>query len=217
MKTIMVMSFALAIMMASCGNGDAEQARKDTVPGNTGAAPAAAPPPPSTSSNLQAIMDSTVIRMGRIDLTNNPTKDFAVLMRVHHAGVRNLIQEGLKDNRDSSMAQLARSIDADLRKEVVQLNRFIIDKRYQEKQAASKASNELMRAMTPANQDSNPTSDNEQQEFPRLLITALQTGDNLVKVMEDNGAGYDISGFAQEMRARNKTYIEKLKQLAMNN
>jgi uncharacterized protein (DUF305 family) len=99
----------------------------------------------------------------------------------------------------------------------VQLNRFVIDKRYQKKQNESKASNELMKAMTPASQTSSPTSDSKQEEFPRIMITYFQTANDMVQVMEDNGADYEISGFAQEMVARNKSYIEQLKQLAIHN
>lgn len=137
-----------------------------------------------------------------------------MLMRMHHVGGRHLIQEALKNNTDSGISKLARTIDASLAKESVDLNRFIIDKRYQQKQKESKASNELMKAMTPANETASPTANSNEEEFPRVMITYLQTANDMVKVMEDNGADYDISGFAEEMVARNKGYIEQLKQLA---
>src|SRR5689334_8894634 len=131
MKRLSYLCMAAAIgLMVACSdsNGKTETSANDSIPGSTSTAPAA-PVPVNTNSSLQAIMDSTVIRMGRIELTNNPTKDFATLMRIHHAGGRKLIQEALNSNTDSTVTKLARSIDQDLRKEVVQLNRFIIDKR----------------------------------------------------------------------------------------
>jgi uncharacterized protein (DUF305 family) len=218
MKKISFLFLAAIWFITGCAdnNGKSVSSTTDTIPGATSSAPSA-PIPDHHSTALQSIMDSTVIRMGRMELTNNPTKDFAMLMLIHHGGGRKLVHETLENNTDSGIAKLAKSIEVDLEKEIVQLNRFVIDKRYQKKQNESKASNELMKAMTPASQTSSPTSDSKQEEFPRIMITYFQTANDMVQVMEDNGADYEISGFAQEMVARNKSYIEQLKQLAIHN
>jgi uncharacterized protein (DUF305 family) len=171
----------------------------------------------AAGGNLKAIMDSNMVRMSRMELTNNPTKDFALLMRVHHAGARQLIDEALKQNQDSSLAKIARKLDGDLRSEVVMLNRFIIDKRFNKQQKESPVSNNLMKAMTPNNEPSMPLSGNVAQDFAMLMITSLQSANDLVEVMQDAGVEYDISGFAEVMVPRNEKYIQQLKEWTTKN
>lgn len=173
---------------------------------------------PMAESNLKAIMDSTMIRMGRLELSNNATKDFAMLMTIHHTGTRTMINQAVKGAKNPDVTKIAKAIEADLQKEMVQLNRFILSKKGVEQKAESEASMNLMKAMTSSNEVPTPGSNNsEKQEFPVLMISSLQTANDMVEVMDNAGAGYEISGFAQEMVARNNKYIEQLKELERTN
>jgi len=169
------------------------------------------------TSHLKAILDSNMIRISRMELTHNPTKDFALLMRVHHAGARQLIDAALDQNQDSSLARLARSLDNDLRKEEVSLNRFIIDKRFKKQPKESPVSNDLMKALAPNNEPSMPLSGEADEDFAMLMITSLQSANDMVKVMRNAGADYDVSGFTEDMIPRNERYIQQLKEWSTGN
>lgn len=163
------------------------------------------------SENLTAILDSTVIRMSRMPLTNNPTKDFVLIMRLHHDGAEKLINEAMKFNKDSTLADLANDIQKDMNKETVVLNRFIIDKRFKKQGKESPVSNTLMKAMTPNTEPSTPLTGDIEDDFVKLLITNLQSANDLVEVMKEAGADYEVSGFTEEMVPRYERYIAALK------
>lgn len=228
MKNTIILIMSLAIFMA-CGH----QQRADGSEGSTASAPgpetsrgasenADTTVDPSSGTNqaaaasrpsaaLKAILDSNMIRMGRLELTNHPVKDFALLMRVHHAGVRQLIASAMKNELDHDLNAIARQVERSLRQEVVDLNRFIIDSRFQKQQKENAVSNNLMRSMTPNNESQMPLSGNVSDDFAMLLITSLQSANDMVKVMDDGNAGYEISGFSEPMVQRNQKYIDTLK------
>ncbi|HLO80270.1 MAG TPA: DUF305 domain-containing protein [Chitinophagaceae bacterium] len=164
------------------------------------------------SENLKAILDSNVTRMSRMPLTNNPTKDFALIMRVHHDGAEKLIKEAMKYNKDSALAKIARDIQKNLDKETVVLNRFIIDHRFKKHEQESPVSNTLMKAMTPNTEPTTPLTGDVEEDFVKLMITNLQSANDLVEVMKDAGADYEVSGFTTEMVPRNEKYIAALRE-----
>jgi uncharacterized protein (DUF305 family) len=164
------------------------------------------------SENLKAILDSNVTRMSRMPLTNNPTKDFALIMRVHHDGAEKLIQEAMKYNKDTALAKIARDIQKNLDKETVVLNRFIIDHRFKRQEQESPVSNTLMKAMTPNTEPTTPLTGDVEEDFVKLMITNLQSANDLVEVMKDAGADYEVSGFTTEMVPRNEKYIAALRE-----
>lgn len=163
------------------------------------------------SENLKAIIDSNVIRMSRMPLTNNPTKDFALILRVHHDGAEKLIKEAMKYNKDSALAKLAKNIQKDLASETAVLNRFIIDRRFRNAEKESPVSNTLMKAMTPNIEPATPLTGDVEEDFVKLMITNLQSANDLVEVMKDAGADLDVSGFTKEMVPRYEKYIAELK------
>lgn len=213
---MLLVSGIIVLSGGSCGNG-IENGNDTTGPTTT----ASAPPSASVDSvvtnraaetgSLKSIMDSNVVRMSRIELSNHPTKDFALMMRVHHAGARQLIAAARKEKLDTGLAKIVVDLDKSLRDEVVMLNRFIIDRRYKRKAPESAVSNNLMKAMTPNTQPSMPMTGNASEDFARLMITSLQSANDMVEEMENADAGYDISGFSEQMVSRNERYIAALK------
>ena len=208
-----MMIFLAGITAFSCSSRNGEENGESL---NTSAAPAGSvdtvPKAAGKSDALKAILDSNVTRMSRMPLTNNPTKDFALIMRVHHDGTDKLIKEAMKYNKDSALAKLAKDIQKDLSKETVMLNRFIIDSRFKKQEKESPVSNTLMKAMTPNAAPSTPLTGDVEEDFVKLMITNLQSANDLVDVMKDAGADYDVSGFTEEMVPRNERYIAALKQ-----
>lgn len=159
---------------------------------------------------LKSILDSTVIRMSRVQLTNHPVKDFALLMRVHHDGIRQFIDSGAPHIQDPHLKTIVSDIDKDVKDEVVMLNRFIIDNRFQKQPTQNPVSNKLMEAMSTIKQPF-PASGDGQKDFAVLLIQLLQTANNMVQIMQEENADYEISGFAEMMVPRNNDRIEKLR------
>ena len=208
-----MMILLAGITASSCSSKNGE--RKDGSL-STSSAPAGSvdsvPQAAGKSEALKAILDSNVTRMSRMPLTNNPTKDFALIMRVHHDGTEKLIKEAMKYSKDSALAKLANDIQKDLEKETVMLNRFIIDSRFRKQEKESPVSNTLMKAMTPNAEPTTPLTGDVEEDFVKLMITNLQSANDLVDVMKDAGADYDVSGFTEEMVPRNERYIAALKQ-----
>jgi uncharacterized protein (DUF305 family) len=206
--------FLAGITAFSCSS---ENDNKKNGSLNSSAAPAGAVDsipqalPTAKSENLKAILDSNVIRMSRMPLTNNPTKDFALIMRVHHDGTEKLIKEAMKYNKDSALAKLAKSIQKDVVRETAVLNRFIIDRRFTKQEKESPVSNTMMKAMTPNMEPATPLTGDIEEDFVKLMITNLQSAKDLVEVMKEAGADHDVSGFTGEMVPRYEKYIAELK------
>ena len=136
----------LLLLFFSC------QQKKKEASGNTASPPYAEVDTLTKSGKpLKSILDSTVIRMSRVELTNHPVKDFALLMRVHHDGIRQFIEQGTPQIKDA------------------------------------------------------------QKDMAVLLIQLLQSANDMVQVMQDEEADYEISGFAEMMVPRNNKQIEKLR------
>lgn len=217
---LIVLSIAVALASMSCGSGNSDNAGQNDMD-SSGTGTSAAPPsaavdslvinPGLATGDLKSIIDSNMVRLSRMELTNHPTKDFALMMRVHHAGSRQLIAAALKQKMDTGLTKIARDLDRDLRSEVVMLNRFIIDRRFTDKASESAASNGLMKAMAPNSQPSMPMSGNTSDDFARLMIASLQSANDMVEVMDNADAGYNISGFSEQMVPRNERYIKVLK------
>lgn len=190
------------------------QKKKNADPSGSTAAPPlsrvdSVKPAPS-AKQLTSILDSTVVRMSRVELTNHPVKDFALLMRVHHDGIQKFIDQGYKQINDRELKSIVKQVEQDLREEVVMLNRFIVDTRFQKQQKESPVSNKLMESMSTVKQTF-PASGNNEKDFAVLLIQFLQTANDMVEIMEEEGADYDISGFASKMIPANNEHIEKLR------
>lgn len=226
MKRYLMLLIIAGTFGISCNSPDGPNADRFGKVRDLKGTTASAPPTPSLDSNvgntgaqagnLKSIIDSNMIRMSRLELTNHPAKDFALFMRVHHVGAKHLIGAALKQrNLDTALAGIARDIEKDITSENVMLNRFIIDSRFNKRQQESAVSNNLMKSMTPNNQPSMPMSGNVSDDFAMLMITSLQTANDMVEVMKDGGADYDISGFTEEMVPSNEKHIEKLKNWTM--
>jgi uncharacterized protein (DUF305 family) len=117
----------------------------------------------------------------------------------------------MKYNKDSALAKLAKNIQKDLSRETVVLNRFIIDNRFKKQEKESPVSNTMMKAMTPNMEPTTPLTGDVEEDFVKLMITNLQSANDLVELMKDAGADYEVSGFTEEMVPRYEKYIAALK------
>lgn len=207
------------VLLSACGQR-ADKQNKNDESGRTAAPPLGSVDTFSSSRQsanepLRPIMDSTVLRMSRVELTNHPVKDFALLMRVHHAGARQLIEAGLPHVRNRELNTILRQVDSGLREEVVMLNRFIVDNRFQQQQKESPVSSKLMNSMSTVKQPL-PSSGDRERDVALLLISYLQSANDMVQVMRDGETDYEISGFAEQMVPRNDRHIEALRSQIAN-
>ena len=76
--------------------------------------------------DMKTMMKSNDDKMSSMKMTGNADVDFAMMMRVHHQGAIDMAQAELRDGKDAQMRKLATNIIAAQKKEIAQLDRFLV-------------------------------------------------------------------------------------------
>lgn len=80
----------------------------------------------SKGMDMKSMMKGNNDQMASMKMTGNADVDFAMMMRVHHQGAIDMAQAQLRDGKDAQMRKLATSIIAAQKKEIAQLDKFLI-------------------------------------------------------------------------------------------
>ena len=76
--------------------------------------------------DMKSMMKNNDDKMASMKMTGNADVDFAMMMRVHHQGAIDMAQAELRDGKDAQMRKLATNIIAAQKKEIAQLDKFLV-------------------------------------------------------------------------------------------
>ena len=75
---------------------------------------------------MKGMMGSMNDKMAAMPMTGNADVDFAAMMRIHHLGAIDMAEAELKDGKNAEMRTMAKNIIAAQKKEIAQLEKFLI-------------------------------------------------------------------------------------------
>ena len=76
--------------------------------------------------DMKSMMKNSDDKMASMKMTGNADVDFAMMMRVHHQGAIDMAEAELRDGKDAQMRKLATNIIAAQKKEIAQLDKFLV-------------------------------------------------------------------------------------------
>ena len=76
--------------------------------------------------DMKSMMKNNDDKMASMKMTGNADVDFAMMMRVHHQGAIDMAEGELRDGKDAQMRKLATNIIAAQKKEIAQLDKFLV-------------------------------------------------------------------------------------------
>ena len=80
----------------------------------------------SKGMDMKSMMKNNDDKMTSMKMTGNADVDFAMMMRIHHQGAIDMAQAELRDGKDAQMRKLATNIIAAQKKEIAQLDKFLV-------------------------------------------------------------------------------------------
>ena len=78
--------------------------------------------------DMKSMMKNNDDKMASMKMTGNADVDFAMMMRVHHQGAIDMAEAELRDGKDAQMRKLATNIISAQKKEIAQLDKFLVKK-----------------------------------------------------------------------------------------
>ena len=80
----------------------------------------------SGGMDMKAMMKTHNDKMASMQMMGNTDMDFAMMMRMHHQGAIDMSEAQLRDGKDPQMRKLAKDIIAAQKKEIAQLDKFLV-------------------------------------------------------------------------------------------
>ena len=80
----------------------------------------------SKGMDMKSMMKNNDDKMSSMKMTGNADVDFAMMMRIHHQGAIDMAEAELRDGKDTQMRKLATNIIAAQKKEIAQLDKFLV-------------------------------------------------------------------------------------------
>lgn len=81
---------------------------------------------PAGAVEMKSMMKDMVDHMTSVPLSGNPDVDFAMMMRILHQGAIDMAQTELRTGKEPKMRQLAKDIIAVQKKEIAEIDRFLV-------------------------------------------------------------------------------------------
>lgn len=76
--------------------------------------------------DMKGMMKDNNEKMSSMQMTGNADMDFAMMMRIHHQGAIDMAEAELRDGKAPEMRKMAKEIIAAQKKEIAQLDRFLV-------------------------------------------------------------------------------------------
>ena len=76
--------------------------------------------------DMKGMMKDNNDKMSSMHMSGSADVDFALMMRMHHQGAIDMAQAELRDGKVPEMRKMAQNIIAAQKKEIVQLDKFLI-------------------------------------------------------------------------------------------
>ncbi len=131
-------------------------------------------------NSMMESMETMNTKMMHMPMTNNPDKDFAAMMKVHHQGAITMADLEIKEGKNSELLKMAAQMKQDQEKEVIQFDKFLTDTKDTSK--TNGFGMELMASMKGMANSPHNMSANIDAQFISMMIPHHQGAIDMAKV-----------------------------------
>ena len=78
-------------------------------------------------NSMMESMETMNTKMMGMQMTNNPDKDFAGMMKIHHEGAINMANIEIAEGKNNELLKMAAKMKQDQNAEIIQFEKFIIN------------------------------------------------------------------------------------------
>jgi uncharacterized protein (DUF305 family) len=150
--------------------------------------------------------------------TGDADNDFAMMMLVHHGGAMDLSRVEIASGRDSGMVALARRIDSASRKEMAELDSFLVKNKPDQRPPANDASQSkfhatAMKMMDTTSLKTMTHSGNIDDDFAAMMIRHHKDGIAMAKLYLKSANASETRKIANKIITNQPKEIRRLEEL----
>ncbi len=178
-KTILLVSTALMLALAACGNQVADSGSPADQTTATETENAGSVTSNAESMPFKAVMDNMMRDMHSMTMTQDPDHDFAMMMKAHHQGAIEMSNIELAQGKSEELKQVAQKIITDSQQDINELDAFLTSHQPQgTSDFAQKAMDIMMKGGSPAGMDHGADVD---QQFATMMAMHHQHGIDMAR------------------------------------
>ena len=200
MKATLIILAALIIFSYGCGNNlntKQETESHDMSKMN------------AKKNSMMESMETMDTKMMGIQMTNNPDKDFAGMMKIHHEGAINMANIEMAEGKNNELLKMAAKIKQDQNAEIIQFEKFLTDTK--DNSAREGFGMELMESMKSMSNASHDMSANIDAQFVSMMISHHQAAINMAKVYLKYANDKSLKAMAEQIVSSQQKEIEEMK------
>jgi len=213
----LIAGLAVCLMVWAC-NDRTESASSEERTTDTGSAMAVGEDTAmnrNSSAQLKESIDKMMSQMKSMTPTGDPDNDFAMMMMVHHQGAVDMAQVQINNGTDTSLVAIARHIDSTSKKQIAELDSFLV-KNKPDSNAAKKKSGfatQAMQMMDTSGSRSITPSGNVDNDFAAMMISHHKEGIQMAKLYLTSAKANQTKIIANEIIRQQPKEIKRLETL----
>ena len=160
-------------------------------------------------NSMMESMETMNTKMMGMQMTNNPDKDFAGMMKIHHEGAINMANIEIAEGKNNELLKMAAKMKQDQNAEVIQFEKFLTDTKDNSK--IDGFGMELMESMKSMSNASHDMSTNIDAQFVSMMIPHHQGAINMAKVYLKYAKDKNLKAMAEQIVSSQQKEIEEMK------
>ncbi len=200
MKAALVILAALIIFSYGCGNNS--NMEKETENHDMSKMDA-------KKNSMMESMETMNTKMMGMQMTNNPDKDFAGMMKIHHQGAINMANIEMAEGKNNELLKMAAKIKQDQNAEIIQFEKFLTDTK--DNSIRDGFGKELMESMKTMSNASHDMSTNIDAQFVSMMISHHQSAINMAKVYLKYANDKSLKAMAEQIVLAQQKEIDEMK------
>ena len=200
MKVTLIVLAALIAFSYGCGNNS--NTEKETEKHDMSKMDA-------KKNSMMESMETMNTKMMGMQMTNNPDKDFAGMMKIHHQGAIKMANTEMAEGKNNELLKMAAKIKQDQNAEIIQFEKFLTDTK--DNSTKEGFGMELMESMKSMSNASHDMSNNIDAQFVSMMISHHQAAINMAKVYLKYAEDKSLKAMAEQIVLSQQKEIEEMK------
>ena len=160
-------------------------------------------------NSMMESMETMNTKMMGMQMTNNPDKDFAGMMKIHHEGAINMANIEIAEGKNNELLKMAAKMKQDQNAEIIQFEKFLTDTKDNSKREGFGA--ELMESMKSMSNASHDMSTNIDEQFVAMMVPHHQGAIDMAKVYLKYAKDKTLKAMAEQIVSSQQKEIEEMK------
>lgn len=160
-------------------------------------------------NSMMESMETMNTKMMGMQMTNNPDKDFAGMMKIHHEGAINMANIEIAEGKNNELLKMAAKMKQDQNAEIIQFEKFLTDTKDNSKREGF--GTELMESMKSMSNASHDMSTNIDAQFVAMMVPHHQGAIDMAKVYLKYAKDKTLKAMAEQIVSSQQKEIEEMK------